>query len=140
MAPSPVATPAKDETLEVPREMTKDDILNWKIKFLELARRASRAGFDIVELHAARGYGPNQWVSPITNLRQDIYGGSLQNRARLLLEIVSAIRAALPRVILAVRFPGQDLLPGGLSTADRIQVSQWLESAGVNIIDVSSGL
>jgi NADPH2 dehydrogenase len=140
MGPSGRVVPVKDQVLETPSIMQAADIELWKKSFLEGARRAVVAGFDLVELHAAHGYGLNQWLSPLTNERTDDYGGSLKNRARLILEIITEIRAQFPQLILAARVPGQDLLPGGLTTSDMIQVSQWLEAAGLDLLDVSSGL
>src|SRR6185437_14332312 len=98
------------------------------------------AGFDLVELHSAHGYGLNQWLSGITNRRQDEYGGSQKNRNRLLIEIVTAIRAQFPNLLLSVRIPGQDFIEGGLTPEEGVDLSMQLESAGVSLINVSSGI
>ena len=97
MAPSAIATPVKDNVLETPDAMTPSDIELWKSAFVQASDRAVQAGFDLVELHSAHGYGLNQWLSPLTNARTDKYGGSLVNRMRLLMEIVTVIRARHPR-------------------------------------------
>lgn len=140
MGASRIAVPVKDQNMEIPDEMTKLEINLWKESFLQASRRAVQAGFDLVELHAAHGYGLNQWLSPITNKRIDNYGGNTMNRARLLLEILESIKKEFPDLLLAVRLPGQDFLEGGLQFADTILIAKALEKIGVDIIDVSSGI
>lgn len=140
MAPSAVPVPVKDRTMEIPDEMSTRDIQLWKEAFLNASDRAVRAGFDFVELHAAHGYGLNQWLSPLTNRRSDRYGGTREGRALLLLEIIQAIRRRHPRLILSVRMPGQDFLEGGLGFQDTLWIGQELERLGVDLIDVSSGI
>lgn len=140
MAASSVITPVKDKELEVPRSMNKFDIQLWKDSFLRSADRAVASGFDLIELHAAHGYGLNQWLSPLTNKREDEYGGSLENRMRLLLEIITSIRLKHPELLLSVRIPGQDFLEGGLTQQDGIVIAEKLEKSGVDIINVSSGI
>lgn len=140
MGPSAIAVPVKDQDMEVPQMMTTEDIQLWKDSFLASVERVVAAGFDLVELHAAHGYGLNQWLSPITNQRTDEYGGSLQNRTRLLLEIVSDIKKLFPDLLLAVRMPGQDFLEGGLVNEESQWIAKALEKSGVDIIDVSSGI
>ena len=140
MGPSGITVPAYDRVLPTPRAMTMDDIKQWQQDFVAAAIRADKAGFDLVEIHCAHGYGINQWLSPLTNQRKDIYGGKLENRARILIEIVTQIKQAAPRLVVMTRIPGQDGYPGGLSHADMAQVSQWLVAAGVEILNVSSGI
>ncbi|WP_298443345.1 NADH:flavin oxidoreductase [uncultured Ferrimonas sp.] len=140
MGPSGITVPAYDRQLEQPRAMTLDDIDQWRNDFIAAADRAAKAGFDLVEIHCAHGYGLNQWLSPLTNQREDDYGSSLANRCRLLLEIISAIHQRQPQLGLMVRIPGQDLYPEGLTQADMKQVAQWLVDAGVALVDVSSGI
>ncbi|MGZ3698913.1 MAG: oxidoreductase [Bdellovibrionota bacterium] len=140
LGPSRVPVPVKDETLAAPTPMTLAQIRRLKVDFVAAARRARTAGFDLIELHCAHGYGLNQWLSPLTNKRTDAYGGSLSARARLLLEIVREIRAAVPELLIAARIPGQDFLEGGLTRQDMTEVAQWLRDAGVDLLDVSSGL
>ena len=140
MGPSAIAVPVKDQTLETPTSMTKEDIQLWKDSFLKAVSRAAKAGFDIVEFHAAHGYGINQWLSPITNQRTDGYGGSPENRARLLIEILSEAQAAEPHLIFAVRLPGQDFVEGGLSRTEMKNLAEKLAHMGLGMIDISSGI
>lgn len=138
--PSNIRIPVKDREMDVPTAMTSDDIQDWKKWFLASAGRAIQAGFDVIELHAAHGYGINQWLSPITNQREDLYGGSFEGRVRLLLEIVRSIRETFPKVLVSVRMPGQDFLEGGISGEEAIEIAKRLEQEGVDLIDVSSGI
>lgn len=139
-SPSGIVVPVKDKELEKPSEMNLNDIQDWKRWFVEAASRAVEANFDLVELHAAHGYGLNQWLSPITNKRTDDYGGSIIKNSRLLLEIIREIRIIHPDLLLSVRMPGQDFIDGGLTLNDSIFIAQLLEEAGVNIINISSGI
>lgn len=138
--PSTVSVPVKDRAMEIPAEVSLPEIAEWIDAFAMAAQRAQRAGFQVVEIHAAHGYGLNQWLSPITNQRRDAYGGGLKNRMRLLLEIVRRIRETSPSITLSVRIPGMDFLPGGLSLDDGVRIAQSLEAHGVEIINVSSGI
>lgn len=131
-SPSGVVVPVKDTVLETPDVMTDEDIQDWKRWFLEAAGRAVKAGFDLVELHAAHGYGLNQWLSPITN--------KTNYRLGFLLDIVSTIRSAYPHLLLSVRMPGQDFIEGGLTSKDSLKIAKSLEAVGVDIINVSSGI
>ncbi len=140
MAPSAVPVPVKDRTLETPDPMTLEDIQLWRSAFVQAANRAVHAGFDLVEIHSAHGYGLNQWLSPIANRRNDEYGQTLQGRMTLLLEIVREIRVRHPALLISVRIPGQDFLEEGMSISDSIQLAQELERAGVDLIHVSSGI
>ena len=140
MSPSGVRVPVKGWEPDVPAKMSRAEILSWTLWFAAAARRAAAAGFDLVELHAAHGYGLNQWLSPLTNTRTDEYGGSPSGRSRLLLEIVSAIRAAAPGLLLAARLPGQDHMDGGLTATEMGGLVSRLEDAGLDLIDVSSGI
>jgi NADPH2 dehydrogenase len=139
-SPSGVIVPVKDKILERPAEMGLKEINDWKRWFIEATDRAVAANFDLVELHAAHGYGLNQWLSPITNKRSDNYGGSIQKNARLLLEIVQEIRSTHPDLLLSVRMPGQDFIEGGLRIEDSIFLAKQLQEAGANIINISSGI
>lgn len=139
-SPSGIQLHTKDTSFETPVEMSIGDIENWKISFLNSAIRAHRAGFDIVELHAAHGYGLNQWISPITNQRTDSYGGSLEGRSRLLLEIVDSIRAKVPDLLISVRIPGRDFVDSGLELDETIKIAQQLVAHGADLINVSSGI
>ena len=139
-SPSGIVVPVKDKELEVPSIMTSADINEWKRWFLAASDRAVEAGFDLVELHAAHGYGLNQWLSPITNKRTDEYGGSVLNNARLLLEIISEIKTRHPQLLISVRMPGQDFLSAGLTSEDSILIAKLLENAEVDILNISSGI
>lgn len=139
---SAVSVPVKDRALEIPQEMTLAEIANLREWYARAASRARRAGFDLVELHAAHGYGLNQWLSPLTNRRRDRYGGSLRARSRLLFETLAEARRELTgELALAVRLPGQDHAPGGLRPAEMSDIASQLEARGLaDLIDVSSGI
>ena len=140
MGPSSVAVPVKGQVTEASDPMNLGQIELWKNAFIAAANRAVAAGFELIELHSAHGYGLNQWLSPITNQRDDEYGGGLNARMRLLLEILNEIRKVHPQLLISVRIPGQDFLEGGLSNADAISIAKHLQNAGVDIINVSSGI
>jgi 2,4-dienoyl-CoA reductase-like NADH-dependent reductase (Old Yellow Enzyme family) len=107
--------------------------------FADAARRAVAAGFDLVEIHAAHGYLIHEFLSPLSNERTDAYGGSFENRTRLLLEIVDAVRAAIPEGMpLFVRLSGTDWVEGGWDIDDVVRLVEPLERRGVDLIDVSS--
>lgn len=108
--------------------------------FADAARRAVRAGFGLVELHAAHGYLLHQFLSPLSNLRDDAYGGALENRARLLLEVVRAVRAAVgDELPLLVRFSASDWADGGWDAEQTAAVAGWAQEAGADFFDISSG-
>lgn len=140
MGPSAIVVPVKDRPLETPVAMTPQQIQQWIQWFVQAAHRVQKAGFDFVELHAAHGYGINQWLSPITNHRQDEYGLNIQGRSRLLFEIVKQIKLELPNLLVSVRLPAQDYSDGGLDVHEMSWVVKQLEGLGVDLIDVSSGI
>jgi 2,4-dienoyl-CoA reductase-like NADH-dependent reductase (Old Yellow Enzyme family) len=108
--------------------------------FAAAARRAFKAGFDVVEIHAAHGYLLHQFLSPLANLRTDAYGGSFENRVRLALEVVDAVRAEWPAHLpLFVRISATDWAEGGWSIDESVQLAGLLRQHGVDLIDVSSG-
>ncbi|PRB19246.1 NADH:flavin oxidoreductase/NADH oxidase [Microbacterium sp. MYb62] len=108
--------------------------------FATAARRALDAGFDVLEIHGAHGYLLHQFLSPLSNLRDDEYGGSLENRARLLLRVVDAVReAAGDEVPLFVRISATDHAEGGFTPEEATIVGGWAEQRGADLIDVSSG-
>jgi len=137
---SSVVVPTKENHLETPVEMTLLEIESYQNWFLEAALRASKAGYDIIELHSAHGYGLNQWLSPLTNQRTDGYGGRIQNRSKMLFEIFRKIRTALPEKILGVRIPGEDHCDCGLTQNEMVFVSEKLRDLGADFLDVSSGI
>lgn len=124
----------------VPRALTTDEIGRLVEAFGEAAHRASEAGFVAVEVHAAHGYLLHEFLSPLSNHRDDGYGGSLENRSRLLIEVVSTVRAAWPadRPVL-VRLSATDWVDGGWTLEQTVEVSRRLADAGVDLVDVSSG-
>lgn len=126
--------------LASPRALTGAQIGAVVTAFASAAQRAVTAGFDSVEVHAAHGYLLHQFLSPLSNDRTDAYGGDLAGRARLLLEVVSAVRAVWPddRALL-VRMSATDWVRGGHSLDDSVIVAGWLRGLGADLIDVSSG-
>lgn len=136
VAPSPLSYPQKP----VPRELSEEEIAQIVLLWREAARRAERAGFDLLQIHAAHGYLIHEFLSPLSNHRVDQYGGSFENRLRLLLEIVEAVQKEWsPKKILAVRLSAVDHLPGGLTIADTVRIGQELKEKGVDLLDISSG-
>jgi NADPH2 dehydrogenase len=139
-SPSGIIVPVKNKELEKSVDMSLSDINNWKEWFIKAASRAAKANFDLIELHAAHGYGLNQWLSPITNKRNDEYGGNVVKNSRLLLEMVESIKKEFPQLLISVRIPGQDFLEEGLNTQDCISIAILLQNSGVDILNVSSGI
>ena len=128
------------EGLAAPRAMTRDDITEVVVAFGTAAARAVHAGFDSVEIHAAHGYLIHEFLSPLSNTRTDEYGGSLENRARLLFEIHDAVRAALPDdAPVLVRISASEWTAGGFDIAEATELAVRLQEAGVDLVDVSSG-
>ncbi len=124
----------------VPRELTPAEIDCIVLDFASAAGRALAAGYDAVEIHAAHGYLLHEFLSPISNHRKDTYGGTLENRARLLLRIVDAVRKIWPeQQPLLVRLSCTDWVAGGLVIEDLSQVARWLAARGVDLLDCSSG-
>ena len=107
--------------------------------FAAAAVRAVEAGFQVIEIHAAHGYLLHQFLSPLSNLRSDQYGGSLHNRARLLLRIVDAVRDAAPDAALFVRFSASDWAEGGWDVEETTAVARWAAERGADFFDISSG-
>ena len=125
---------------KVPRAMTKTDIARVQNDFVATAKRALAAGFEFLELHAAHGYLFNEFLSPLANQRTDKYGGSFENRIRLLLDTTRAIRKIWPdHLPLAVRISAIDWMPGGWQIGDSIALAKLLKAEGVDLMDCSSG-
>ncbi|TPW70635.1 NADH:flavin oxidoreductase/NADH oxidase [Schumannella sp. 10F1B-5-1] len=136
VAPSAVAF----DGYAAPRALELDEIAGVVEAFRAAARRAIDAGFDLVEIHAAHGYLVHQFLSPLANLRDDAYGGSLENRARLLREIVRAVRAEVGDDLpVLVRFSATDWAEGGWDAQQTVEVARWLHDDGADLFDVSSG-
>lgn len=125
---------------QVPREMTRADMELVKDQFVAATRMAVRAGFDLLELHCAHGYLLASFISPLTNVRSDEFGGSLGNRLRYPLEVFDAIRAEWPAAKpMSVRVSAVDWYEGGLSSDDSVEVARAFAAHGVDAIDVSTG-
>jgi anthraniloyl-CoA monooxygenase len=125
---------------QVPREMDRSDMREVRKDFVRATEMAEEAGFDILEIHFAHGYLLASFISPLTNRRQDEYGGTLESRMRFPLEIFDAVRAAWPaHKPLSVRISAVDWAPGGLESADAVEVAKLLRDHGCDIIDVSAG-
>lgn len=124
----------------VPSAYTIPEIEALKAKFVEATKRADRVGFDLIEIHGAHGYLLHEFVSPLSNKRTDQYGGSLENRIRLPLEVFAAMRAVWPKSKpLGIRISAVDWVEGGLTIEDSVIYAQKLKDAGCDFIDVSSG-
>ena len=137
IAPSSIAF-SDDLPYKMPDEATLEDITNIKKLFINAAIRAKKANYDAIELHAAHGYLLCEFLSPLTNKRDDIYGGSLENRCRLTLEIAKEIKQSI-NLPLIVRISADEWMNDGWNIEDSIYLSKELEKIGVNAIHVSSG-
>ena len=140
VAPSPVPCAALTAG-DVPRALTVPEIRALVEKFAEAAARATRAGFDVVEIHGAHGYLVGQFLSPYSNRRDDEYGGDAERRLRFPLEVIAAVRAAVgPAVPVLYRISADEHVPGGLGLDDVCAIVPRLEAAGVDGIDVTAGI
>jgi NADPH2 dehydrogenase len=137
IAPSPIAF---SEKYRVPVEMTKEDIKTVTTAFREAARRADQAGFDTIEIHAAHGYLISEFLSPLTNKRTDEYGGSEENRARFLKEILQEIKTVWPKEKpIIVRVSAEDYAEGGNHDDNMASILNALKKEGIDLVNVSSG-
>jgi len=131
---------AYGEQNQLPAQMTRADMERLRDQFVDATRRAAEAGFDWLELHCAHGYLLSSFISPLTNLRTDEYGGELANRLRYPLEVFRAMRATWPADRpMSVRISAHDWAPGGLTDNDAVVVARAFKEAGCDFIDVSSG-
>jgi 2,4-dienoyl-CoA reductase-like NADH-dependent reductase (Old Yellow Enzyme family) len=134
---------ATDEAFDgyaAPRKLETAEVSDVVKEFINAARRAQDAGFDAVEIHAAHGYLIHQFLSPLTNQRTDIYGGTLENRARMLIEIVEGIRAEVGEGMpIMVRFSATDYVEGGWDEEQTSTVAAWCAQAGADLFDISTG-
>lgn len=129
-----------DEGYPVPSALDDAGIAKVIADFRVAAQRSKDAGFDVIELHAAHGYLVHEFLSPLSNTRTDRYGGSLENRARLLREIVAAVRETWPAPMpLWVRVSASDWAEGGWDIDECVELARWLREDGVDLIDCSSG-
>ena len=137
VAPSAIAFGGKYPT---PRALTRDEIKALVESFATAAKRVVAVGFDLVEIHAAHGYLIHQFLSPLSNTRDDEYGGSFENRIRFIIEITEAVRKSIPESMpLFVRISASDWLDGGWTIDDSVELCMRLKECGVDLIDVSSG-
>ena len=124
----------------LPHEMNTREIKQFIDDFKSAAERSVKAGFEVIELHAAHGYLLNEFMSPLSNHRTDDYGGSFENRVKILIEVVEAIRVVIPDDMpLFVRISVTDWVPGGWDENDSVQLAILLKNRGVDLIDCSSG-
>ncbi len=137
VAPSPLAFEPGDP---VPRELTRADLDQVVADFREAARRSLAAGFEVAEIHMAHGYLLHEFLSPLTNQREDDFGGSLENRMRLPLLVAEAVREVWPtdRPVF-VRISATDWAEGGWDLVQSIALAEYLKAVGVDLIDCSSG-
>ncbi|WP_413308997.1 NADPH dehydrogenase NamA [Bacillus sp. 1P10SD] len=135
IAPSAIAFNEKSKT---PKEMTVTDIKETVEAFKKGAARAAEAGFDVIEIHGAHGYLINEFLSPLSNKRTDEYGGSAENRYRLLREVIAAVKTVWSGPLF-VRVSAHDYHEDGLTPEDYIVFADWMKEQGVDLVDVSSG-
>lgn len=137
----PVAPSAINSGKEIPRELDESQIEGLVEKFGQAANRAVTAGFDLIEIHGAHGFLLNQFVSPLTNKRRDNYGGSLENRIRFPLEVVTRVREVVGKSFpLEYRLGSDDLSPGGITIEDSKVFAKELVRVGIDSLNVSGGL
>jgi 2,4-dienoyl-CoA reductase-like NADH-dependent reductase (Old Yellow Enzyme family) len=123
-----------------PRPMADDEVAAIPALFAACAVRAVAAGYRLIEIHGAHGYLLHQFLSPVSNRRNDRWGGDFDGRARLTLEVVKAVRAVVPEEMpLSLRVSHTDWVEGGWTTAETVELARRVKAAGVDIVDVSSG-
>lgn len=137
VAPSPIA--CRFMKVE-PRELESKEISIIRNKFIMAASMAKQAGFDGVEIHAAHGYLLSQFLSPYSNHRTDEYGGTTENRVRLVAEIISGIKRLMPNLLVIVRFNVNDFTMEGIDLTEGIEIARYLEKAGADVLNVSCGI
>ena len=129
-----------DETSPMPKAMSREDIEQVLSAYAQAATRSDAAGFDWIEIHAAHGYLPHCFYSPLSNERSDEYGGSFENRIRFTVEIARRVRNVWPdHKVLAFRLSHTDWIEGGWTTNETVELSRRLKEEGADLIDVSSG-
>ncbi len=141
IAPSAIPHPVYETTFEtiVPEEMTKARIATTIAAYVAAARRAQRAGFDCVEIHAAHGYLISQFHAPFENHRTDEFGGSLLNRARFGLFVLRAVKDKVPGLTVIYRLSVEDYFPGGMPFREGRQVALWAAKAGADALHITAG-
>lgn len=140
LSPSAISVPLEMAGCGQAREMTLAEIDDVRRRFVHVASVARETGFTGVQIHAAHGYLLSNFLSPLANQRQDEYGGALENRARLLLEVVADIRGALGADYpISVKLNSADFQRGGFTETESMQVVSWLSEAGIDLLEVSGG-
>lgn len=135
VAPSPIPF---GPDWAVPKELSKSDILALIQSFVDSTLRAERAGLDVIEIHAAHGYLMSNFLSPLSNHREDEYGGSFENRIRFLVQVVNAIRPIWSKPLF-VRISADEYAEGGWNSNDTVELAKVLKELGVDVLDCSSG-
>ena len=137
VGPSPLSF---GEGYAVPQELTVEQITEVIAQFAASTRRALDAGFNVVEIHGAHGYLLHQFLSPLANQRCDDYGGSFENRTRLVREVIAAVRSEWPeRLPLLLRLSATDWVAGGWDAEQTVELCRTIKALGVDLVDVSSG-
>ena len=137
VGPSPIPF---EEDWVTPSQLDLEDIENVVSDFARSASRAVESGFRVIELHLAHGYLACEFMSPLSNTREDRYGGSLRNRCRFALEVTSSVRSVIPDGMpLLVRISATEYMDKGWGIDDSVELSGWLKEEGVDLIDCSSG-
>jgi len=140
IAPSAVPLKLPESAFARPRAMTGEEVEDVIARFTHAAKVAQETGFHGVQVHSAHGYLLSQFLTPLVNQRTDRWGGSLENRARLLLEIVASIRAACGKgFLIGVKMNSSDFQQGGFDSEDSLKVAAWLEAAGLDHLEISGG-
>jgi len=140
LAPSAVKLDLPGGMYGEPRAMTHDEVEDVIARFAHAAEVAKQTGFTGVQVHAAHGYLISEFLSPIANRREDDWGGSLENRARLLLRVVAEVRAVVgPEFPVAVKLNSSDFQKGGFTFDECLEVVEWLNAAGIDLLEISGG-
>lgn len=140
VGPSAVVNPSKPEA-EMPRELTCNDIEEYVLYFAAAAARGKQAGYDGVEIHSCHGYLLDQFLSPLTNRRTDEYGGGIEGRVRIHLEVIKAVRKAVGADYpVFLRLGATDHMTGGISLEDSVAAARMFEKAGVDMLNISGGM
>ena len=138
--PSAISNPGRKDS-QNPRELSAEEIKEIAEKFAEAAVRAEKAGFDGVEIHSAHGYLLNQFLSPLTNKRKDEYGGKIENRVKIHVEIIRKIKNLLGESYpVFIRMGAGDFMENGLTEEDSVKAAKLFEKAGADVIDISGGM
>ena len=140
VGPSAIKNPSKNDA-ELPKELSIEEIEEIEDKFADAALRAKEAGFDGVEIHSAHGYFLNQFLSPLTNKRDDQYGGDIDGRIKIHLEIIKKVREKVGNDYpIFLRLGAGDNMDGGLTREDAVYAAKAFEKAGVDVLDISGGM